>query len=204
MADGSVTQTAYPSALAAGGEARTGREFSLAFVCTGNRFRSPLAEALVRQAAAGVPLAVTSVGLVELGSQPALEEAVELGRRLGVNLLGHRTRSLRTTALAETDLVLGFERVHLAAAVVEGGVPLSRVFTLPDFVELLADLHLPRLPPVERARRAVVAADRLRSRSRAVTVNELGDPLGGPPRLYRRAAKQVAALAVEAAGGLFG
>ena len=49
------------------------REFEVVFVCTGNRFRSPLAESLLRAATEGLPVRVRSLGMlrVRAASQPA-------------------------------------------------------------------------------------------------------------------------------------
>ena len=84
------------------------------FVCTGNRFRSPMAAALLRQFAPEVPLELSSRGMLDLGSVPVLPEALDEGARLGLDLSGHLTRPLVPGELADTELVVGFERRHVA------------------------------------------------------------------------------------------
>jgi protein-tyrosine-phosphatase len=51
--------------------------FRVAFVCTGNRFRSPLAAALFRSAAEGLPVEVASAGTLDLGGVGALIHITE-------------------------------------------------------------------------------------------------------------------------------
>ena len=53
----------------------------------------------------------------------------------GIDVAAHRSRLLDSIAAA--DLVVGFERIHVAAAVVDGGAQRDRVFTLPELVPLL-------------------------------------------------------------------
>ena len=40
----------------------------VAFVCTGNRFRSPLAAALLESEAEGLPVEIASLGTLDLGA----------------------------------------------------------------------------------------------------------------------------------------
>jgi len=57
--------------------------FRIDFVCTGNRFRSPLAAELLRRAIGGLPVEVASVGTLDLGPLSALPEAMEEWRPSG-------------------------------------------------------------------------------------------------------------------------
>src|SRR5439155_11029532 len=137
-----------PGAVA-GGPARSGAtgqnrkpnrllsELQVAFVCTGNRFRSPLAAALLAQKADGLPLRIVSLGTLDLGSEPALPEAVAIAEELGLDLSGHASRNLASVDLEPFDLVLGFERKHVVASVVEAGANIERTFTLPVLVATL-------------------------------------------------------------------
>ena len=124
------------------------RAFEVVFVCSGNRFRSPLAEASLSQLTRGIPVRVTSVGTLDLGPKPVLSEALTLGRSLGLDLSEHRARALSGGSLEEADLVIGFERAHVSMAVVEAGARPERTFTMPELVELreeLVDAHRHRL-----------------------------------------------------------
>src|SRR6185312_16331316 len=112
------------------GPPRRDDPFAIVFVCSGNRFRSPLAEHLMRDATEGLPVRVSSVGTLGIRESPALDEARALAREVGIDLDGHRSRPLRRELVEHADLVLGFERRHVAHAVVDGGVPRERAFTV--------------------------------------------------------------------------
>jgi len=111
--------------------------FSIAFVCTGNRFRSPLAEAFVRRLTLELPVSVDSYGTLELENAPPLPEAAEIALSCGISLADHRTRYLNNASLEDVDLLLGFEPAHIRQAVVDGQAPRERSFTMRDFVPLL-------------------------------------------------------------------
>ena len=97
------------------------RSFSIAFVCTGNRFRSPLARAFVERLTLGLPIEVVTAGTLEIEGAPVLSEAQELGTWCGVDLSGHRSLPLSKLPLGDLDLVLGFEEQHVRRAVVDAG-----------------------------------------------------------------------------------
>lgn len=179
--------------------------FRIVVVCTGNRFRSPLAEHVLRRAVDGLPVDVRSVGVLDLGAVGPLPEALEAARKLGLDLSGHRTCLLTPEPLAGADLVLGFERSHIARAVVSGGAPIERTFTLPELVELLG--AMPRVDagdPVTRARAAVAAVAATRPDPRRESIPELADPLGKPAAVFRRTAAQVSELSERLVARLFG
>ena len=96
--------------------------FEILFVCTGNRARSPLAQALCLRYAVGLDVAVRSAGTLGLRGAPPLAEAVKAGRRLGVDIASHRSIALAEADAGAADLVLGFEPMHAAAAL-EAGAP---------------------------------------------------------------------------------
>jgi protein-tyrosine phosphatase len=179
--------------------------FEVVFVCTGNRFRSPLAAALFREAARELPVTVRSSGILDVGSISAMPEAAENARRLGVDLSDHRTTWLPAATVEDADLVLGFERVHVATAVVEAGAARERTFTLPELVELLElDYGAAQGEPLERARAAVGrAAARRRESGRQAGYPELADPLGLGDRVARDTADQIGALTSRLAVLLF-
>jgi protein-tyrosine phosphatase len=137
---------------------------------------------------------------------PALPEAVELAAAIGLDLSSHRARQLAEVELGDSDLVLGFEQIHVSAAVVDGQAAIGRTFTLPELVELLAALpDEPASPePIERARERIERAHALRSgnrRNRAAP--EIADPLGRPRAAQWRTADEIRALVSELATRLF-
>jgi protein-tyrosine phosphatase len=182
-------------------------ELQVVFVCTGNRFRSPLAAELFRARTSELPVIVFSAGTMDVGAAPALPEALEQALLLGADLSSHRSRWLINKDLSAIDLVVGFEHAHVAAAVVRAKAPAERTFTLPQLVELLelAPVGWDSRDPVERARGAIARADALRRESGAPAgVHEIADPLGAPAEVSHRTALTISSLTSRLADGLFG
>ena len=180
--------------------------FEIVVICTGNRFRSPLAEALLRRELRDLPVQVRSAGTMELGSAAVLEYAGEAAGDYGIDLSAHRARSLTGDDLSEVDLILGFERTHVATAVVEARAPRARTFTVPHLVRLLEDLAVSQdLNPIERSRTAISMADDLRAISGSpFDMPELRDPIGRSAREQREIASELHRLTLRLAELLFG
>jgi protein-tyrosine-phosphatase len=141
---------------------------------------------------------VSSFGTLDLGPVAALPEAVALAGELGLDLSGHRARHLAD--LGDQDLVVGFERAHLAAAVVDAGADLGRTFTLSELVELLNRLS----PPPGDARGRIAAAHAARPPDfRGRPLLEIRDPLGLAPPAQRAIARAVREEVEELAAALF-
>jgi len=177
-------------------------EFDVVVICSGNRFRSPLAEAVLRSKTDGLPVRVRSFGTLDLPSSYALSEALELAPGYGLNLMSHRSHPLAGTDLSDADLVIGFEQVHVSMAVVGAKAPRERTFLITDLAAALDDSESPsETDPLERARAEVRQADRARTAGWPV---EIADPLGGPASGYRKTADEVYRLASRVAERLFG
>ena len=179
--------------------------FEVVLICTGNRARSPVAEGFLRTLTDGLPVRVSSVGVLDLGPVPALPEAVETAAALGLDISAHRARCVLAHDLSGADLVLGFERRHVATAVVDARAPRERTFTILELVELLERIDPPSGgASAERARAVVARAAALR-RQRAVDhLDEVPDPLGGSRETYRETISRVRSLCERVAVGLFG
>jgi protein-tyrosine-phosphatase len=134
-----------------------------------------------------------------------LSQAVERGGRLGVDLAAHVARRVAPAELERVDLVLGFEQTHVATAVIDGGAPRERAFTLPEFVPLAESVLVPEgLDLLRRSRFVVEATAALRTAvGRERPLAELADPVGGPERGYDAAAEEVEALAQRLVRVLF-
>ena len=180
--------------------------FQVAFICTGNRFRSPLAAAVLADVAVDVAVHVVSAGVLELRGAEALPEAVELGRRFGVDLSAHRAQAVTALELEPFDLVIGFERSHVHTAVVDAGARVEVTYTLPELVELLQ--AVPELAysahVVDQARARVAQAHAGRAPDfRTAGVPEIHDPLGRSSVEQRRIANAIRDLTARVADLLF-
>jgi protein-tyrosine phosphatase len=179
--------------------------FSIVFVCTGNRFRSPLAEAFVRRLTLGLRVDVDSCGVLNLESSSALREAAEIGTSYGVDLSQHRTKWLREVSLGETDLVVAFQQSQMREAVVEANARRDRSFTFREIVRLLESEELPYSDDVvHRARALVQEAARRRRDLPALRDVSIADPFGSTWRAYRETATEIHSLAVSLTSMLFG
>lgn len=84
----------------------------LLFVCTGNATRSVIAEALVRRDRPEWP--VFSSGTWAIPGLPSSRRTLAALEAAGVSAPGHRSRTLEERHLADADLVIAFERDHVA------------------------------------------------------------------------------------------
>jgi len=102
------------------------------FVCTGNTCRSPMAEALAKQALAerlgcevsqldGLGQEVISAGTGAVGGRPATDHAVSAAAALGADASAHRSRGLTNELINSSDLIFCMTRHHVQ--VVVGMVP---------------------------------------------------------------------------------
>jgi len=87
------------------------------FICTGNTCRSPMAEALMREALAARGLdqvTVSSAGTGAWDGAPASEGAYLVGLEHGLDLSEHRARMLTRDIARGADLILVMSGHHLA------------------------------------------------------------------------------------------
>jgi protein-tyrosine-phosphatase len=156
--------------------------FDVVFVCTGNRFRSALAEAAFRAATDGLPVRVESYGTLELGAVAPLAGALREGEVRGLDLSAHLAKSLHDADLSQASLVVGFEREHAIAAVEVARARPERVFVLAELLQQLEHIDFPsHRDPVERAVRTVArAAERRRHTPSPWSGREIDDPIGLP------------------------
>jgi protein-tyrosine-phosphatase len=184
-----------------------GRNFSVCFICRGNRFRSPLAQAFVERLTVGLPVQVSSAGTLEAENAPALPEARQIAVLCGVDLSQHRSQRLSALSLEATDLVIGFEEAHARHAIVDAGALQGNTFTFREFVRLLEECAPAKeAMTVERARTAVTLANDLRRRDPTAAGEDTGvpDPLGRSWKVQKEIAVQVRDLSLALAQHLFG
>jgi protein-tyrosine-phosphatase len=97
---------------------------NLLFVCSGNTCRSPMAEAFARKIAErrGIQdLNVSSAGTNAFDNVPATDEALLVGMERGLDLTGHRSRTLTPEIVSEADLVFVMTPSHVEQVKQMGG-----------------------------------------------------------------------------------
>ena len=103
-------------------------------VCVGNICRSPMAEAVLRNALRNQEgITVESAGLGAMVDWPPAEFAEELMAERGLDIAGHRARQLSPELLHEADLVLVMELGHKKAIEAEDATARGKVFRLGEW-----------------------------------------------------------------------
>ena len=145
-------------------QASSSAPFRVVFVCTGNRFRSALAEAAFRAATSNLPLEVASYGILDLGAAGPLSQAVRVAGIYGLEISRHVARPLASADLSEISLVVGFEAQHAVSAISLAGARPERAFLLLELVDLLGAIRAVfGADPIDRAVSAVARAHTGRS-----------------------------------------
>jgi protein-tyrosine phosphatase len=173
--------------------------FTLVFVCTANRARSPVAEAVARRLSPP-DVVVRSRGIRTRPGLPPLPEAASAARRLGIDIDAHRSEQLDRGSVEDADLVVGFEQIHVATAVVDAAVPKARAFTLPELVSLL-----PSGPPGSEQTATTLVA--LAAERRAETEHRpqvVLDPIGRPQAVVDQIVAEIDVLTSRLVLALFG
>jgi protein-tyrosine phosphatase len=170
-------------------------------LCTANRCRSVMAAAFLarRLGSARWPAAVGSAGIAAAGQEPP-PGVVSVLAGYGLDVTGHRAAQVTADGLRGAQLVVGMAREHLRHAVVTVPGCWPRTFTLKELVRRGAERRA-RAPgePLAgwlatlhegRDRGALLGDDLL---------DDVADPIGGPPRGYAATAAEVDHLVRELA-----
>lgn len=115
-------------------------------LCLANRCRSPLGSALLQREATllQLPLEVISAGFGDSGL-PATTATVDTAHDLDLDLSAHHSLTIDQATLAQADLVIGMERLHVREAVVMEPSIWRHAFTLRELVRR-AEAVPPRAP----------------------------------------------------------
>ncbi|MGC8512615.1 MAG: hypothetical protein ACP5P1_06200 [Acidimicrobiales bacterium] len=189
--------------------------FTVLTVCSANRCRSPMAEALLIRSLDRTFDGEFTVGSAGFGPSgaPAERGALEVMDEIGVDLTHHRSRTVDRAMLVEADLVLAMTRQHVMELVLLEDSCWPKTFLLGEFAYLvestgLGDASSAVAGPAGSAEATFdTGTDRLRKVARlhggrhrsdllALPSNlEMGDPVGGPLRGYRSTRDRIASLA---------
>lgn len=161
--------------------AEAGREpLRVLFVCTANICRSPTAEHLARLHAGPAPLVAQSAGFLRSGVPCPPHLVRVLGDR-GVDLSGHRSRSLTPEIIAQSDLIATMEVQHVREVATIEPSALGRTVPLLELDRLLhgpSDLSTVMDLLAARDPRAYLGTG---------SSDDVPDPYGRSRRQYRRA-----------------
>ncbi len=111
---------------------------SVLFVCTANRFRSPLASAfwgIALRDSAGTGWTVDSAGTWTSTGLPVLPEVSLIARKYGLDLSRHRSKPVTEPLLSAHDLVLVMEAGHKEALQTEFPSVSDRIYLLSQAAE---------------------------------------------------------------------
>jgi protein-tyrosine phosphatase len=142
-----------------------------------------------RLAALGVPVPVSSAGLLDGGRRPP-PEVISVMAAVGIDVSGHVSRAVTAADLAAAGLILGMAREHVRHAVVLDPGAWSRAFTARELVRRGRQAGR-RAPGEPLASWLARAAD---GRRRADILgsspaDDVADPAGGPLAGYQRTAE---------------
>jgi len=150
-----------------------------------------------------LPVVVDSFGTLDQEGSPALPQAIRAAREFGIDLTGHRARSLAEGQLEGSDLVIGFEPFHVAHAVVVGSAPRSCAFLLVELARALDGLDAPVPRDVAEFRALVSRADAARAAAHW-RPSSIADPVGASNRRFFETYQEIERIVAVVAGRLFG
>jgi len=175
-------------------------------LCTANRCRSPMAQALLtrRLPYPGVAGQIRSAGVLR-GGEPPPREVVRVMAAYGLDVSAHRSRVVGEAELASADLVLAMGRAHLRHAVIASPQVWPRVFTLKELVRRGKRVGR-RLPgePVAAWLERVHEGRQHRTFLGDSPEDDVNDPFGGPLSAYAAAAAVLDGLVAELADTCWG
>jgi len=170
-----------------------GEGLRVLFVCTGNIYRSPMAEAFCRSAIEerGLDFTTGSAGTLE-GDRPIAQIALSQIEQADPQMAAHRSTLLSAQDIRSADLIIGMARAHVREVVVLVPDAWNRTFTLKELVRRGERIG-PRQPGQTLAD-WLAAVDTGRSRSDLLgdsVLDDIEDPVGGSTSLVRIVAREI-------------
>ncbi|ROS78670.1 low molecular weight phosphatase family protein [Cellulomonas sp. PhB143] len=161
-------------------------------VCTGNVCRSPALERMLRRDLDDV-VRVVSAGTQARATSPVDPPMAELMEADGLVTKGFAAQQLTARVIERADLVVTATREHRSAVVRLVPAAVRRTFTLLELARLVGTLDAAALPrdTVMRVAGLPAAANAERSRHLGRHDDDLPDPFGRRPRVYRKAYEQI-------------
>jgi len=112
---------------------------SVLFVCTANRYRSPIAEVCFRDELLKRNDAqnwnVLSAGTWTTDGLPAVSDAIRRASQFGLSIQSHRSRAITPDFLQQADLILVMEQGHKEALQIEFQFARQKIYLLTEVVE---------------------------------------------------------------------
>ena len=148
----------------------------------------------------GIPAEIASVGLLP-GGDPVPPETQDALAVLGYNdgaIAAHQSRQLSGGEVASADLVLGLARDHVREVVVRWPETWGRTFTLKELVRRGEGVGPRRVDEEleEWLARVSEGRDR-RDLLGSSNVDDVVDPIGGPPSMFEQVAVEIQGLCVS-------
>lgn len=112
------------------------------FVCSANRFRSPLAEAALKKCldedGCRADWEVSSAGLWTESGLPPIPKAIKAAEGMGLNVSNHRTRPITPELLSKSDLVIVMQASQREALQVEFPETAGKIILLSETADGIA------------------------------------------------------------------
>lgn len=163
------------------------------FVCTGNIFRSPMAQSYLGAIARdrGLELSVDSAGTLE-GDRMVSPNAIEVIGTHGLDISGRKSKLLDASIVRESDLVVGMAREHVREAVALEPSAWPRAFTLKELVRRgEAAGPRPRSEPLAEWLETVAAGRKREELMGWSEEDDVEDPMDRGPAVYRATAHEI-------------
>lgn len=175
----------------------------VAFICTGNTCRSPMAEAMLRHMAKkeNRPIEVRSAGVTATMNVPASVNSLAILRGKGIHDL-LKSSPVDASLIEWADLILTMTVPHKRNVIQKFPQSVDKVHTLQEFVEddpkVLANIReVEQLYSEWELKKALAGTITEEDRKRLIQLEQslpdydISDPFGGSLVVYRKSAEEI-------------